>query len=155
MSFTIKETRNCELIAELNHDVQEIHAQIEPQIFKKYSKENMKMVFQDALKNESVKFFVGYSEDEPAGYIMVSKRDYPETQFKYAYSVIYIEQICVDSRFLHRGIGKQLIDKVKVISKELGITRIEIDYWNNNSNAGEFFKSQGFSAFNQKLFYER
>ncbi|HEX9058791.1 MAG TPA: GNAT family N-acetyltransferase [Clostridia bacterium] len=149
----IMETNDAELLAVLNRDVQEIHAEIEPGIFKKYSKEGMQKLFEEALKNENTKGFVAYYDGKPVGYALVSKRDIPETYFKYPYSVVYIEQICIDRKYIRKNAGKELVNHVKSYAESLGVKRIELDFWCKNENAGQFFRSQGFSTFNKRMCY--
>jgi diamine N-acetyltransferase len=155
MAITIIETKDAALLAVLNHDVQEIHAEIEPSIFKKHLKESMQKQFEEALQNENVKGFVAYYQEKPVGYVLVSKRDLPETYFKYAYSVIYIEQICVDKEYIGKSIGKELLNHVKSHAAKQGIERVELDFWCKNSNAGQFFRLQGFSTFNERMYFEK
>ena len=52
------------------------------------------------------------------------------------------------------GIGKQLIEKVKEFARDNNIRRVELDYWNKNEKAGQFFRSQGFKTFNERMYLE-
>jgi GNAT superfamily N-acetyltransferase len=150
----IIENKDPELLAALNHDVQEIHAEIEPGIFKKYVKEDMRRLFEDAFKNDCVYSYVAYFHDQPAGYVLISERDFPETYLTYAYKSLFIDQICVEKQYKGKNIGKELLNKVKLFAKEQGIKRIELDFWYKNNNAGEFFRSQGFNTFNERMYLE-
>ncbi len=79
------------------------------------------------------------------------KRNYPETSYMKKHSAIHLEHVCVESKYKGKGIGKALIDFVKEFAKENNVNRIELDYWSGNKNAGEFFESQGFSTYNEKM----
>jgi diamine N-acetyltransferase len=152
MNIRICVTKDTRLLAKLNHDVQEIHNTIEPEIFKPYSEDNMKNLFDYLLKDENRSAFVAYDDDCAVGYILIAQRDYPENDFKKNYSVIYIDQICVESDYKGKGAGKALIDFAKKYATEKHVSRVELDYWNANKNAGEFIRSQGFSTYNERMF---
>jgi diamine N-acetyltransferase len=146
--------REAELLAEMNRDVQQIHTEIAPDIFKEYSKDSMKDLFAISLQDDNKKCFIAFEESEPAGYALFSKVHYQETYFKHAYSVIYIEQICVLKKFKGRCLGKELIRQIKAYAENQGITRIELDYWCKNVDAGQFFSLQGFTPYQEKMFYD-
>lgn len=154
MSIKIEETKDAELLSILNCDVQSIHNEIEPSIFKPYSKENMRNHFEEALKEENTYAFVAYYEDCPAGYILISKKDTSETHYYYNLSTVYIDQICVEKSFKGKGIGKALIDFIKNFASENKIKRIALDFWYKNDNAGNFFRSQGFVTYIEKMHIE-
>lgn len=151
LSIRIEETKDSELLARLNHDVQELHTKIEPTIFKPYSKEGMTKFFEELLSDEMIQAYIAYWDDSPAGYILLSRRHYPETYFRHSYSAIYIEQICVERNFKGKKIGQKLIAVAKDYARQMDINRIELDYWSKNKNAGKFFASQGFEPFNSRM----
>jgi len=152
LPIRIEESKNAELLARLNYDVQDLHRQIEPTIFKSHSNEDMSKLFTEALKDKNVQAYVCYFDEQPVGYVLLGKRNLPETHFRYGYSVIYIEQICVKRSFKGKGIGKALIDTAKEYANKKGISRIELDFWSKNKKAGEFFSSQGFKTFNERMY---
>jgi len=150
----ITESRDADLLALLNYDMQEIHAEIEPMLFKHHNQENMKALFKEALEDENIYAFVAWDNDRPVGYVMISKINFEENYFRKSYSVVYIEHICVLKDYKGHGIGKQLIEKVKEFARDNNIRRVELDYWNKNEKAGQFFRSQGFKTFNERMYLE-
>jgi len=154
MDIKIIESTDSGLLAELNHDVQELHAQIEPNIFKKHSVSEMKKLFVKLLESKNMYSYVAYYGDKPVGYILISESEYPESCFKHSYKVVYIHQICIMSGYRGKDIGKKLVEQAKSFAKEKEISRIELDFWYKNENAGQFFRSQGFTTFNEKMFID-
>lgn len=151
MSIEIIKTEDTALLAKLNHDVQELHNHIEPEIFKPYSSESMKRLFDEILQDENASAYLAYYNDVVAGYILLTRKDHKENSFKESYSVVNIDQICVDGDFKGKGIGKELVDFAKDYARDLKISRIEMNYWTKNNNSGEFFRSQGFETYNERL----
>ncbi len=151
MTIKIVETLDENLLARLNHDVQEIHNIIEPDLFKPFSAENMAMLFKALLGAEGISAYIAEVDSVPAGYMILSEKHNEENFFKQAYSVLHIDQICVEADFKGRGIGKALVDFAKSYARQHQIHRIEMNYWTKNKNSGEFFRSQGFENFNERL----
>lgn len=149
----IEQTTDAALLARLNRDVQQLHHEIEPDIFKPYSESAMTGLFEDILSSSNTSAYVAFVEDAPAGYILMSMIYKEETCFRNSYAVVYIEQICVDARFRGTGVGKALVDCAKRFAHERSIPRIEMDYWSKNKNSGDFFRSQGFVNFNERLYF--
>lgn len=152
MKIEIKDCSDARHIAELNRDVQKLHEDIEPEIFKSYSVDSMEMFFREQMSKEGVFCYTAEIEGVPAGYIMLSVKNYPERYYKYSYPAVMIDHICVKEEYRGRNIGKLLIERVKMFAVEQGIRRIELDYWTKNANAGQFFLSQGFGNFNERMF---
>lgn len=147
----IEKTIDTLLLAKLNHDVQEMHHDIEPTIFKPYSQEGMREFFEVLLEEEAVSAFIAYFDNKVAGYMIMSRGDRKENFFKESYSIMSIDQICVESYAKGKGIGKALVDYAKHYTKSQNISRLEMNYWTKNVNSGEFFRSQGFENYNERL----
>ena len=152
--ITVVKSKDTNLLAKLNREVQILHNEINPVIFKCYSQDDMKTMFDEAIIHENIEFYIAYYKNEPAGYIMIEVFEYPEAPFRNCYKVLYIEQISVVKSFQNMGIGKTLINKAFERAKEMGIKRIELDYWTENVHAGEVFKKMGLKSFNTKMYID-
>lgn len=152
MGIQIFACRDSGLLAKLNREIQELHVGIEPEIFKRHSEVEMEKLFAEVLERENTYGYVAFWDDDPAGYVLLSLREYPETPFKYAYTVVYIEQICVLQKFRGQKIGNLLMEQVKTLARERGIHRVELDFWFKNENAGQFFRSRGFQTYNERMY---
>ncbi len=150
--IVIKKTEDANLLAQLNRDVQSLHHEIEPDIFKPFVHENMAKLFQMALKSDHTMAYIAEVDGVAAGYMMLAKSIVEENGFKFSYTVLHIDQICVESEYKGNGIGKALVNFAKHYAKENQISRIEMNFWTKNSNSGEFFRSQGFENYNERLF---
>lgn len=153
MDINIIKSEDLDLLAKLSKDVQALHHEIEPTIFKPYTHENMRLVFQKVLSDPDATAYVAELSGEAIGYMVVTIKSFEDSPLKYAYKALLIDQICVESKFTGMGIGKMLIDFAKTLAKQNGLKRIEMNYWSRNPNSGEFFRSQGFEPFNEKLFF--
>lgn len=154
MKIEIVSTIDANLLAKLNHDVQEIHHDIEPEIFKPFDQESIETFFQKVLQNSSVTAYIADVDGEAAGYMLLAKITTEDNPFKYGHTILHIDQICVESSYKGKGIGKALVEYAKRYAIENQIKRIVMNYWTQNHNSGEFFRSQGFKNFNERLFID-
>lgn len=151
MSIKIIKTKDAALLAKLNEDVQRIHNNIEPDIFKPYSKKDSTMYFDELLKNKNISAYLAKYNEDIVGYILFSIKYNEENFIKKSYSVLYIDQICIEKNYKGNGIGKELVEFAKDYAKKMNIIRVEMNYWSKNSDSGEFFKRQGFETYNERL----
>jgi GNAT superfamily N-acetyltransferase len=86
------------------------------------------------------------------GYIFIKIIRRERNPFSNAREFVYIDQICVTKQFRNKGVAKSLVNKAIKVAKELGIKRIELDYWTRNKPAGNAFRTMGFSTYNEKMF---
>lgn len=149
----VSETRDSSLLGKMNEEVQALHYHMYPDLFKPYNEAEIIAAFVDFLKDENLKAFVAYLDDMPAGYVLFLPRLYAENAFKYAHRAVYIDQILVLQQYRGRGVGKMLMDKVYEYAVQQGISRIELDHWERNSDAAIFFSQAGF-LYGKKMMYK-
>ena len=154
MNIEIIQKKDYNIIAKLNKDVQDLHCDMHPDIFKSYDYETMYKGFSEYISQENFHSFIAYYEEEPVGYILVCIRDYKETPFKAGYKSLYIDQICIKKEYRHKGTGHKLIEYVKNFAKEQGINRIELTVWTTNNNAKSFFRKAGFEPYMENMYME-
>lgn len=154
MNIEIIQKKDYSIIAELNKDVQDLHCNMHPSIFKPYDYEAIRKGFYEYISKENFHSFIAYHEEEPVGYILVCIRDGKETPFKLPCRSLYIDQICIKNEYRHKGIGNKLIDHVKNFAKEQGINRIELTVWTTNHMAKGFFKKAGFENYMENMYME-
>ena len=151
MEVQISETKDHELLAILNKEVQELHHSLYPNIFKPYNQEGINSFFKETLEQNTTKAFVAYMGKEAAGYIILFLREVPENPFQYSQRFILIDQIGVKSEFRKNSIGKLLLDKVYEIAKEEDFKMIRLNHWTMNNMPRAFFSKHGFSYFNEQM----
>lgn len=58
-----------------------------------------------------------------------------------------IDNMCVEERVRHKGVGRALIDEFKKWAKERGVERLIVEAFSGNSSAIEFYKQNDFSPY--------
>lgn len=143
-NINIEETRDANRVAILNEPVQRLHYERYPQDFKKYSYQDTFVFFQETFTKENWHCYIIKVENVDVGYVLFFERDYKENPFRKSYKGIQIDQICIDDKYRHKGLGYMLMEKVTVYANEIGATQLELTYWEKNVEAKEFYTKYGF-----------
>ncbi|MBI4152555.1 GNAT family N-acetyltransferase [Candidatus Woesearchaeota archaeon] len=139
--------------------------------FQSYEKELTKFLVEDALENQKKRISVTYlwflRNDELVGYITVLndrinlegdlKTGFREKGIQYhSLPAIKIGRLCVDNRFLRRGVGTLMIDFViriafQVYERYSGCRFLVLDAKRNKENEViHFYKKQRFIALKER-----
>jgi ribosomal protein S18 acetylase RimI-like enzyme len=155
MQVRLASINDAESISLLNADVQKLHADALPRLFKPASNETFPVSSVIELLSDSNNyFFIGHIDGEAVGYIYAEIRSVPETVSRYAMTQVYIHHISISPRHQHQGYGERLIQAVKTLAHDKGITTIALDVWSFNTYARAFFARQGFTVFNERMWAE-
>ncbi len=139
----------------LNADVQRLHADALPHIFKQPSDATFPPAkVAELIADPNNYFFLAVADGEAVGYVWAEIRRRPENAAQFARDSIMIHHISVTPTHQHNGYGEQLIAAVKELAKSEGITTVMLDSWSFNSAAHKFFEQQEFSIFNYRLWTE-
>jgi ribosomal protein S18 acetylase RimI-like enzyme len=148
---SIIETKDHLLIAQLNEEVQNLHAALHPDIFKPFEKTEIETALQGFLSDAQCRCYVAKENEIAMGYLLIYIKEAKENAFHYTLRSLYIDQIGVLKAFQKKGVGELLMKHVETIAKEHGITQIELDHWSSNSVAASFFRKSGYKLYREKL----
>lgn len=149
--ITIEETRDYELVACLNEQVQNLHHYLHPAIFKAFNQEAAANAIKQFFSDPGCKAYLAMKENEVAGYVIVFIREAKENPFHYTIRSVYIDQICVLEQYRGMGIGKLLIQRAEELAKESGINTVELDHWSSNQLAAKRFRQAGYTLVKERL----
>jgi GNAT superfamily N-acetyltransferase len=142
-------------ISRLNGDVQKLHADALPRLFKPPSPEVFPpSVIQEWLDDPNTYVFIAELDNQPVGYIYAEIWDQPENSWRYARRTVYIHHITVMPEYQTKGYGAQLMGAVKDLAREKSIPTIALDVWSFNKKARTFFTNQGFTNYNERMWLE-
>jgi diamine N-acetyltransferase len=148
----IYETKDAHLIARLNKPVHDLHVTRAPEVFKPYDETAMTAFFEEIVQIENHLFYVVENEvGHSAGYIWVELKQSKETPFKYASSTLFVHQLSVNENERGKGYGRALLKHAEHIAKSHQISSIQLDYWEFNVEANNFYKKQGFEPTRQHV----
>ena len=131
-------------IVNLLLQVDMIHHNARPDIFKgpahKYTEDELK----DLLKDDKTYVFVCVDDNENIlGHAFCICKQIREHNILTDIKTLYIDDICVDDNMRGQHIGKSLYDYVVNFAKENGFYNITLNVWECNPGAIEFYKKMG------------
>lgn len=142
--MNIIKTKDYEQIAKLSKYVHELHVEKYPDLFKPFDYEIFRDYFKKYVSYSDSIFLLVEENNEYIGYAWLIVQEAEDTNFTTSEASLYVQQMSINPENTHKGYGAKLMDEFCEIGKQLGIKRIELEYWSDNSIAKEFYEKQGF-----------
>ena len=146
MSLTVRKASEKDIprILDLLVQVDMVHHLGRPDIFKgpatKYSGEELKSI----LQNEETPVFVCVDErDIPLGHAFCIHKQVTDDSVLTDIKTLYIDDICVDSEWRGKSVGKTLYEYVTAYAKKHGFYNITLNVWCCNQSAMKFYEAMG------------
>ncbi len=140
------------LLSSLCMDVQQLHAEHHPHIFKMpQSADFAASFFDEMLADPATAIYIADEDAQALGFIFCKLIKREESPFTHANHFLHIDQISVRPDAQGRGAGTALMDQVEKLARELGVSKIQLDSWDFNTKAHAFFEALGFEKFNYRF----
>ncbi|MAY84287.1 MAG: hypothetical protein CMP59_09155 [Flavobacteriales bacterium] len=149
--MTIESTKDFKLLASLNEEVQDWHHKHYPEVFKQFDQTAIEDAFKVLIKKENTFAFVAEENAHAVGYLLAFIEHRTESAFQYERKILNIDQILVLEQLRKSGIGQALMDRAILLAKEKGVDEIQLEPWEENQLALEFFAKNGFEYFKHKM----
>lgn len=147
-------TKDYRILAKLNGGVQNLHAELFPEFFKIHNIDEVTEFFKEVVNKPDHLFLLVKDEEEFVGYAWIEIKNSLENPFKKAFRTVYVHQINIVDGKRNNGYGSFIIHKIVSFARDHRITRIELDYWTDNSIAKNFYEKLGFKKFREHVFME-
>ena len=129
-------------ILELLHQVNMVHFEIRPDLFKphttKYNEQELRALLADELKP----IFV-YDDGTVQGYAFCQINEVKDDILLQDIKTLYIDDICVDENARGKHIGKALFEFVHDYARSIGCNNITLNVWEGNDAALCFYRDMG------------
>jgi ribosomal protein S18 acetylase RimI-like enzyme len=144
---------DVELLAELNKDVQQIHADAYPNLFKPPDNTaEIEVDFRTRILADVDGFvLIIEAEREAVGYIYAKTVTRPENAYVYAQKYMLVDQVSIKPAYQSRGYGQKLMDAVRSEAVAQGLHRVLLDMYAFNSNAQQFYAKIGFERVSVRM----
>lgn len=129
-------------IIELLHQVNMVHHEIRPDLFKSYTTKYNEQELEALLDNDSNPIFV-YDDGEVLGHAFCQITDVKSHKLLQDAKTLYIDDICVDEKARGKHVGKALYEFVRDYAKSIGCYNITLNVWEGNDPALSFYKNMG------------
>jgi ribosomal protein S18 acetylase RimI-like enzyme len=145
MDLTFRKGLNFdfEAISELKKQVHNFHSSCRPDFYK-YSESPFKRTeFENLLNNETHNVYVVESNNIIHGYAITKVIGFENNPLIVSHKRLFIDDICVDPKYRKMGIGKFIFENLETVCKSSGYSYLELNVWNFNTTAIEFYKKNG------------
>ena len=129
-------------IIELLHQVNMVHHEIRPDLFKPYTTKYNEQELESVLDNDSKPMFV-YDDGEGLGHAFCQITDVKSHKLLQDAKTLYIDDICVDEKARGKHVGKALYEFVRDYAKSIGCYNMTLNVWEGNDPALSFYKNMG------------
>jgi ribosomal protein S18 acetylase RimI-like enzyme len=102
------------------------------------------------LANTNAVFYIVKSENEVVGYLKLNFGD-AQTELKDS-KALEIERIYIAKAFQGKNIGQLLYEKAMQVATQKNVEYVWLGVWEENQKAINFYKKNGFEAFEKHLF---
>lgn len=131
-------------IAELLYQVHAVHADLRPDIFKTGARKYNDGELQDLIADHQKPVFV--YEDATGtvqGYAFCVIEITEENGSLHPRKVLYVDDLCVDSRQRGQKIGEQLYQHISEFAQSQQCDSLTLHVWNDNTGALRFYERLG------------
>jgi ribosomal protein S18 acetylase RimI-like enzyme len=152
MNIRIATPKDSLILSTLCRDVQSLHAEHHPQVFKMPQSDDFAVdFFDEMLSAPEVTIYIAEEESLPIGYVVCRLFERPENVFTDANRFLFIDQISVRPEAQRRGVGTALLKQAEIRATELGLSKLQLDSWDFNLDAHACFEKFGFQKFNHRF----
>ena len=130
-------------LAKLLYQVQEVHAQGRPDLFRRGGRKYSDAELREILKDPERPVLVAEQNGEVVGYAFCVLEITPESDTRYAARSLYVDDLCVDSRQRGKHIGTALYEAVRALATEKHCSSITLNVWALNEGALRFYEKCG------------
>ena len=125
---------------ELLYQVERIHQQGRPDLFKEGAKKYTDDELKAMLKDKTKPIFAAVDEnDVMRGYAFCIFEEFKNDNSRTDMKTLYIDDLCVDENCRGQHIGSVLYEAVKKFAKEQGCYNVTLNVWACNPSARKFY----------------
>ena len=145
MEIRRAENRDIPRIHELLTQVNNVHADGRPDLFKKgnrkYTDEQLKTIISDQEKSPI--FVLVDDNDMVLGYCFGIVEQFINDNNRTDVKTLYIDDLCVDEAARGKGIGRTLMEYARDYAAVKGCHNLTLHVWEGNPGAQAFYESMG------------
>ena len=130
-------------IIELLHQVDMVHHDLRPDLFKPYTTKYDEQELEALLDDESKPIFVCVDDGMVLGHAFCQIIETKNHLLLQDIKTLYIDDICVDEQFRGRHVGKALYEHVRDYALSIGCNNMTLNVWEGNLPAESFYRNMG------------
>ena len=135
----------------LRMQVSSLHSAARPDIFRADICDEMEAIVYRKYESEAADVIVAQTNNEICGFAVIEYVSVPVTPYTVSYSYCHIDEFGVDEAHRRKGIAACMIEFIKEEAGKRGLQRIDLDVWDFNKGAVDFYENAGFSAYKRSM----
>ena len=136
----------------LLYQVERVHQQGRPDLFKEGAKKYTDNELKDMLKDKTKPIFAAVDEnDVMKGYAFCVFQEHNGDNVLTDIKTLYIDDLCVDENCRGQHIGSVLYEAVKKFAKEQGCYNVTLNVWECNPSARKFYEKAGLKPYKKGM----
>lgn len=143
MDIRRAEEKDLDGIRTLLFQVNQLHADGRPDLFKSGGIKYTDAELLDILSDDSRPVYVFAPSDQVLGYVFCVFEEIRETTSLRPVRTLYIDDLCVDETARGQHIGQRLYDRAVQLARDSGCDRVTLHAWNFNEKAFGFYEKLG------------
>lgn len=151
MSVRFAQREDLDRVNELRKQVNDLHVEGKPEVFKPGFPNELRDFIHTIVEDPSKRILVCERGGIICGFAVLSRVVRPETPFKLALDYLDIDEFGVDEPYRRQGVASEMIEAVRGIAKDMGLSRIELNMWEFNRDALAFYEAVGFRTYRRYL----
>ena len=148
------EEKDLDEINELRKQVNDIHVEGRPDVFKAGFGTEIRDFVKIIMNGENSDIIVAEHNGIICGMACVDYVNKPESPYSKARSFYHVQEIAVDANYRRQGVAKELLEFMIEDAKKRKLGKIELDVWEFNDSAIEFYQAVGFRPTRRWMEYE-
>ena len=143
---------DSQVISILFNQSDNFHSVNEPYIYQ-YTESDFRTVdyLSDLITNEQSLFYVIENATTVVGFVYAYSDEKGRLPIHKSRKYLVIDNICINKEDQHQGYGKQLLDYVIRIAKEMHYSDIMLNVYSFNAYAISLYKKKGFRTLTQDM----
>ena len=137
------EKKDIRRLDELLFQVQRIHAEGRPDIFKLGKKKYTDAELEEILADDSRPVFVEERNGIILGYAFCIYQETKENEQLHRRKTLYLDDLCVDAGARGQHVGTELYRYVEQTARETGCDSVTLNVWSLNGDAAAFYERMG------------
>ena len=146
MKIRKAESKDFEKILMLNKKLFEFEKQFSDAYNLEWTcSERGRKYFEERLKHAMAECWVAEDDNRVVGYLVSFINTY---SYRSTNPICEIENMFIEQDFRRKGVGRALIEELKITLKSRGVKKIRVESVFKNEGAVYFYKAMGFEDFN-------
>lgn len=151
MLIRFAKPEDLERVNELRIQVNDLHVKGRPETFKPDFPNELRDHIYTVFNDPRQRIAVCEMDGSICAFAVLNHITRPENPFMFERDFLDVDEFCVDEAFRRRGVGAKMIAFICDHAKSLGFDRVELNMWEFNKEALDFYESVGFSTYRRYM----